>query len=919
MKKGLFCLIFGVILSSMAQASTVAYWRFEEGVVGEHVEHLVSSGTYYAAVTDYSGNGNELSVWDEGGAGYIYSTGVSGYLVPQTGVSNNLSVRNAGGGPAMWTSSFDSINNITPSAFTVEVSFKLENGGYRTIVGRDSIGTVSSNSNFAALYLQAMPDNRLAIKFSDVSGRWHEAISDVNVFKSFNNSSNPNGAGVPWYSLAAVSDGMNLSLYLLNHAQKNGYQLIAMTDLTQSGSPNTALSAGGGDGPDWDRGNWSVGRGLYEGVHKDRAFGFIDEIRISDSALSVSEFLGEKANDGTVAYWRFEEGLNDDVVEHSVGAGVYYAAIADSSGNGNELSVWDEGWAGYTYRDDMGYAKVDEQANRFCVQNIGVDPAMWTIATDSVSLISPSEFTIEATFKLENGSYRTIIGRDSYGVVGDAALAAVYFQALPENRVAIKFADVSGYWHEAVSNINVIETFDPLSNPGGAGVPWYSMAGVSDGFVLSLYLRNISEDGDWQLVAQQDITQSGSGDRALTAGAGDGLDWDAGCWSVGRGLHNGEHKDRAKGFIDEVRISNIARDVSSLLDVKIASSKNWLGFMDSNKSLSDLSIPGTHDSGARYEPFGGTAKCQNLTISEQLNAGVRYLDIRCRHIDNMFTIHHGQVYQNINFDDVLNAVNSFLDENPSESVMMSVKEEYDSENTTRSFEATFDSYVASNPSRWYLGNAIPSVSQARGRIVLVRRFGAGSPKGINATNWADNTTFTINNGVLSLRVQDYYNNSSDTAKWNSITPLLSEAYNGGPEVLYLNYTSGYKTTFILPSITTISNSINPKLETYFTSHSDGRYGVIVMDFVNETRSALIIETNFGEYNQDAKGRINIADIGGLNGVNGVDFAVFANSWLSENGDSDYNPVCDMDRMLDSENIIDVADLTVLVENWLEGF
>ena len=48
--------------------------------------------------------------------------------------------------------------------------------------------------------------------------------------------------------------------------------------------------------------------------------------------------------------------------------------------------------------------------------------------------------------------------------------------------------------------------------------------------------------------------------------------------------------------------------------------------------LSDLTIPGTHDSGAMYDPPNrhliGTAKAQDMTIPQQLEEGVRSFDIR---------------------------------------------------------------------------------------------------------------------------------------------------------------------------------------------------------------------------------------------------------------------------------------------------
>ena len=284
-----------VIISFLAvgltvNAGTVAYWQFEEGPADARVSHGGQpGGVYYAGTADSSGNGYGLSAWDEGGAGYAYKTDVAASVFG--GHANNFSVKNTGGGPAMFTSTTHGINNIQPAAFTIEATFKLENGGYRTIVGRDSRGAATVNGDLAALYFQAMPGNALAIKFADVSGVWHEAISQANAFTSFDFPTNPDGIGVPWYSMAGVSDGSTLSLYLRDVTANSAWQLLAQTDMTISGSPNTALTMGTGDGGDWNAGDWSVGRGLYAGGHGDRAYGFIDEVRISDSALAVGEFL----------------------------------------------------------------------------------------------------------------------------------------------------------------------------------------------------------------------------------------------------------------------------------------------------------------------------------------------------------------------------------------------------------------------------------------------------------------------------------------------------------------------------------------------------------------------------------------------------------------------------------------------------
>lgn len=269
---------------------TVAYWRFEEGPLDANIlKGGVPDGSFFAGVADSSGNGNALSAWSEGGnAGYAYRNNLPAATIAQTGAANNFSAQNTGGGPALFTQTGAPIQTITPAAFTIEVSIMPENGGYRTYVGRDSRDTVTTDGALAALYLQKLPDDALAIKFSDVSGFWHQAISVPGTIHGF---AFPNINEGRWYNIAAVSDGSTLSLYLDDVNAGLGYQLVAQTDMTLSGSPNTALTAGAGDGGDWDAGNWSVGRGLHNGNHVDRGYGFIDEVRISDAALSPSQFL----------------------------------------------------------------------------------------------------------------------------------------------------------------------------------------------------------------------------------------------------------------------------------------------------------------------------------------------------------------------------------------------------------------------------------------------------------------------------------------------------------------------------------------------------------------------------------------------------------------------------------------------------
>ena len=271
-----------------------------------------------------------------------------------------------------------------------------------------------------------------------------------------------------------------------------------------------------------------------------------------------------------------------------------------------------------------------------------------------------------------------------------------------------------------------------------------------------------------------------------------------------------------------------------------AAGTRWMQTLDGTKLLSQFSLPGTHNSGALFEPIRGTAKCQNLNIPAQLNAGVRFLDIRCRHRNNAFDIYHGPIYQKDNFAGVVSDATDFLRVHPSETIILSVQETAGAENNTRSFEATFTDYIARNPAPWLLGSAVPTLNQARGKIVLLRRFDAATAPGIDAANWSDNSTFTSGN----LRVQDQYQVGDSDDKWSSIENLLKQTRAEKNPPLTLNFCSGVKLGWLgIPNVPSVANEINPRLAQFFASQPRGNFGVVIVDFADPKLCAAIYRTN----------------------------------------------------------------------------
>jgi 1-phosphatidylinositol phosphodiesterase len=274
---------------------------------------------------------------------------------------------------------------------------------------------------------------------------------------------------------------------------------------------------------------------------------------------------------------------------------------------------------------------------------------------------------------------------------------------------------------------------------------------------------------------------------------------------------------------------------------------NWMTFLKDNKSLASLSIPGTHDSGATHERWPSTTKCQTLTIPQQLRAGVRYLDIRCHEEKRGFEIYHGPVDQHLSFEGVVDACVGFLESNPGECVIMAIQEEYRQPGEdSRLFEKIFDGYLASRRDKWFLKPWIPTLGEARGKIVLLRRFASNDDqKGIDATSWIDDTNSVIRCGSTEIHIQDQYVVKRRGGKLRAALDFYNQALHSNPGWLFINYTSGYKTYLRgIPRIRTVAHFMNPKINAYFSQGRRGRFGITPMDFVDPDTCAKIIDTNF---------------------------------------------------------------------------
>ena len=258
--------------------------------------------------------------------------------------------------------------------------------------------------------------------------------------------------------------------------------------------------------------------------------------------------------------------------------------------------------------------------------------------------------------------------------------------------------------------------------------------------------------------------------------------------------------------------------------------------------LSSLTIPGTHNSAALREPLAGTAKCQSLTLSEQLAAGVRFFDLRCCHQQDEFHIYHGPISQNLSFEAVLQTMRSFLRKHPRESLIVSIKQEHRPQGNSRSFSETLQAYIEQQPQAWYREAAIPRLGDVRGKMVLLSRFQAAGPMGIPATDWGHDGRHE----GTTLFVQDRFEIPDAETKWKIIRRALEDSLKeSNRDRLHLHFTSGYRSGPLgMPNITAISTPINQRLNNYLKKAPHRRHGCLVLDFITPDLAQAIYQLNF---------------------------------------------------------------------------
>ncbi len=300
-------------------------------------------------------------------------------------------------------------------------------------------------------------------------------------------------------------------------------------------------------------------------------------------------------------------------------------------------------------------------------------------------------------------------------------------------------------------------------------------------------------------------------------------------------------------------------DVSVDLSQPYADTTEWMSYLSDDLYISELSIPGTHNSAAEHVMLRYVMRCQNTDIKEQLENGYRYLDLRValdektgqvKLVHNFVSCHTSSnpFSEYLYFDDVTAEIYSFLQQHSTETVIVNIKIE-DGDHSISDIQAQLLSEIKSNKDYWYYENEIPTLKEARGRIVLATRFEDEAGTGITGLPMAwdeqDNKTPTdipyelYVNDEFRYWVQDRYNYTVED-KYDAVVDGL-ENCEADDNTFFLNFVSTTGDGKIGHPYGYAKNLNSLLLEYQFKNNTS--YGIIIVDFGTEDLARQVYYTN----------------------------------------------------------------------------
>ncbi|KAI9646350.1 hypothetical protein NHQ30_005794 [Ciborinia camelliae] len=348
--------------------------------------------------------------------------------------------------------------------------------------------------------------------------------------------------------------------------------------------------------------------------------------------------------------------------------------------------------------------------------------------------------------------------------------------------------------------------------------------------------------------------------------------------------------------LQEFALQKLLNDASPVFGIYAENQLNtsaWMRKYPDSTKLVHMNIPGTHDTAtwnyslATQSSLSGITslgnqipappefyRCQKNSIIDMLNAGIRAFDLRfALDVTNTSIVFwHSQALlsQTATLDDVLFGYYHWLENHPSEVVLLSLQyegstTEYGSNDAEAQLKL-FNTLTSPAAIRYLVQtkDELGTLGEARGKIILLRRFDLdhlpdsyqNALPGLHFSPalWIDNSPDIkiIYNAATNCKayIEDYYepetpypSNATFNIQWKynaTITHLLKAADKSlAPDSLWWTWASGGQLLDgVTPEIMAIGNGtnytptggINQKLVTFLKGMKGKRLGIVMFDF-----------------------------------------------------------------------------------------
>ncbi|KAH7413475.1 PLC-like phosphodiesterase [Cadophora sp. MPI-SDFR-AT-0126] len=319
----------------------------------------------------------------------------------------------------------------------------------------------------------------------------------------------------------------------------------------------------------------------------------------------------------------------------------------------------------------------------------------------------------------------------------------------------------------------------------------------------------------------------------------------------------------------------------------------WMKSYPDSTPLIHMNLPGTHDAHtwnyslstqqflSGITSLGGQPvlppsvfRCQEAPIIAMLDAGIRVFDLRFAFdvTNSSLVFWHSQALQSqrATLEDVLFGFYRWLDEHPSEAVLISLNYESGTTRYARNGadvqKAVYEVLMSEAAKRNFVQrrNEFGTLGEARGKITLLRRFGLDAlPKEYEeamygvyfpAGQWTDNSPdieLVYNEGRnLTAYIEDFYETGAPAGsgaevniqwKVNATTAHLEKAASGAMDGLFWTFASAEFNAgvpSVSPRIMATGNGtestplggVNQRLVSFLKGMKGKRLGIVMFDF-----------------------------------------------------------------------------------------